>query len=278
MRRHHHSAFPAARIRAERESSVSVCLPARDEAATIGPIVEALMPLVDDGAVDQVVVVDDSTDGTADIARAAGAEVHSQPDLCPEYGPVRGKGDALWRALTVAHGDVVCFLDADSEDLGAHFACGLVGALVCGRDTDFVKGYYRRPFRANGASADHGGGRVTELTAKPLLRRFFPELAEVRQPLAGELAARRELLMELPFVTGYGVDIALLIDAWREVGLDRMAQVDLEVRQNHHQPLAELAPMASAVLDAAISRLVSPAVPGIEERPPMASRAPLALN
>ena len=125
---------------------------------------------------------------------------------------------------------------------------------------------------------DHGGGRVTELTAKPLLRRFFPELADCRQPLAGEMAARRDLLAELSFVTGYGVDIALLIDAWRAVGVDRMAQVDLDVRQNRHQPLADLGPMASAVLDATISRLIAQdgAAPGVEERPPMGRSLPLA--
>ena len=115
MRRLHHSEFPAARIRAQRERSVSICLPARDEAATIGPIVEILMPLVETGVVDQVVVADDSTDATAEIARAAGAEVHSQSALCPELGPVHGKGDAMWRSLSVLHGDVVCFLDADSS-------------------------------------------------------------------------------------------------------------------------------------------------------------------
>ena len=278
MKRFHHSAFSAARISAQRECSVSVCLPARDEAATIGPIVDTLMPLVEAGAIDQVVVVDDSTDGTAAIARAAGAEVHAQSELCPEYGPVRGKGDALWRSLSVAHGDVVCFLDADTERLGAHFACGVVGPLVCEPGIAFAKGFYRRPFRSAGGVADHGGGRVTELTAKPLLRRFFPELADCLQPLAGEVAVRRDLLEAVPFVTGYGVDIALLIDAWRRVGVSAMAQVDLDVRQNRHQPLADLGPMASAVLDAVLSRLIADdaAGPTIEQRPPRAE-APRAL-
>jgi glucosyl-3-phosphoglycerate synthase len=238
------------------------------------------MPLVAQGAVDQVVVVDDSTDGTAALARAAGAEVYAQSELCSEYGPVFGKGDALWRSLTVLRGDVVCFLDADSERFGAHFACGLVGPLACGEGVDFAKGFYRRPFRSGAGVSEHGGGRVTELTAKPLLRRFFPELADCRQPLAGEVAVRRELLTSLPFVTGYGVDIALLIDAWRAVGVERMAQVDLDVRQNSHQPLDALGPMASAVLDATISRLIAQdgAAPGVEERPPMARRQPLAVG
>ena len=228
------------------------------------------MPLVAADVVDQVVVVDDSTDGTAAIARSAGAEVYRQSDLAPELGPVRGKGDALWRALTVLEGDVVCFLDADSEQLGPHFACGLVGPLACDSGIDFVKGFYRRPFRSGGRTQEHGGGRVTELTAKPLLRRFFPELAGFHQPLAGEVAVRRDLLSALPFVTGYGVDIALLIDVWRAGGLDRMAQVDLDERQNRHQPLADLGPMASAVLDAVVSRLVPQAgPPGVHERRPL---------
>ena len=268
MRTLDHRAYPPDRIRAERRCSVSLCLPARNESATIGPIVETLMPLVAADVVDQVVVVDDSTDGTAAIARAAGAEVYRQSDLMPEFGPVRGKGDALWRSLTVLEGDVVCFLDADSEQLGPHFACGLVGPLACDSGIDFAKGFYRRPFRSGGRTQDHGGGRVTELTAKPLLRRFFPELAGFRQPLAGEVAVRRDLLMALPFVTGYGVDIALLIDVWRAVGLDRMAQVDLDQRQNRHQPLADLGPMASAVLDVVVSRLIAQTgAPGVHAAP-----------
>jgi len=278
MKRLHHSEFPAARIRAQRERSVSICLPARNEAATIGPILDVLMPLLDTGVVDQVVVADDSIDATAEIARAAGAEVHQQSALCPELGPVHGKGDAMWRSLSVLDGDVICFLDADSEYLGPHFACGLVGPLACDAGVDFAKGFYRRPFRSGDQVADHGGGRVTELTAKPLLRRFFPELADCLQPLAGEVAATRELLTSLPLVTGYGVDIALLIDAWRAVGVDRMAQVDLDVRQNRHQPLADLGPMASAVLDAVISRLLAQSgAPGVEERPPM-DRRPRPLS
>lgn len=277
MRRTHHGEYPAERIRAERDRSVSVCLPARNEAAAIGPIVDALVPLIGQGVIDEVVVVDDSRDETAAIARAAGATVHRQADLCPERGPVRGKGDALWRALTVLDGDVVCFLDADTRDFGKHFACGLVGPLVCEPRISFAKGFYRRPFRTGDQITEHGGGRVTELTAKPLLRRFFPELADCLQPLAGEVAARRDLLESLPFVTGYGVDVALLIDAWREVGPDGMAQVDLDVRQNDHQSLADLGPMASAVLDAVLSRL-DPRAGGlqIEQRPPHAVRPALA--
>jgi glucosyl-3-phosphoglycerate synthase len=250
-----HHAFPPERLAADRDRSVSVCLPARDEARTIGPILQQLTPLREAGVVDQIVVLDRSRDGTADIARALGAEVHDQDELMPELGPVLGKGDAMWRALPVLTGEVVCFLDADSEHFGAHFACGVLGPVLCRPGVSFVKGFYRRPFRVGDATFPDGGGRVTELTARPLLNLFYPELAAIRQPLAGEMAARRELLERLPFTTGYGVDIGLLIDAYSEAGLDAIAQVDLEVRQNAHQPLRDLGPMAYAVLGAVAIRL-----------------------
>jgi glucosyl-3-phosphoglycerate synthase len=277
----HHSDFRAPRVARERTASVSVCLPARDEARTIGPILDDLLPLVGQGVVDQVVVVDESSDGTADVARARGAEVHRQSALCPELGPVQGKGDAMWRALTVLRGDVVCYLDADSESFGPHFAAALVGAVAIPGQASFAKAFYRRPFRLGaGRVLPTGGGRVTELTARPLLRAFFPELSEVRQPLAGEIAARRDVLERLPFCCGYAVDVALLIDAWRRLGLDGIAQVDLDVRQNRHRPLEELAPMADAVLAGVLSRLgdaerraAPPGVAAVVERPPMAEFA-----
>jgi glucosyl-3-phosphoglycerate synthase len=250
-----HGEFPAERLAADRECSVSVCLPARNEARTIGSILEALMPLQDRGVLDQIVVVDRSSDGTAEIARALGAEVYAQDKLMPELGPVLGKGDALWRALPVLTGEVICFLDADSEHFGAHFACGLLGPVLCRQQISFVKGFYRRPFRIGETTLPDGGGRVTELTARPLLNLFYPGLAGIQQPLAGEIAARRDLLEQLPFATGYGVDIGLLIDAYSLAGLDAIAQVDLEVRQNAHQPLRDLGPMAYAVLQAVAVRL-----------------------
>lgn len=251
----HHAEFPAERIATRRESSVSVCLPARDEERTIGSIVAALMPLVEIGAIDQVVVVDDSSDGTGEIAERLGAEVHRQNDLLPQFGPVQGKGDAMWRSLSVLTGEIICFLDADSENFSEHFACGLIGPLVEQPGLSLVKGFYRRPFRQAGVTLPEGGGRVTELTARPLLNLFYPDLAGVRQPLAGEIAARRDLLEQLPFLTGYGVDVALLIDAYRREGLEAVAQVDLDTRQNDHQQLTDLGSMAFAVLRAVVSRV-----------------------
>jgi glucosyl-3-phosphoglycerate synthase len=247
-----HRDFPAESLRG---SSVSVCLPARNEARTIAPILRELTPLLELGVIEQLVVLDDSTDGTGDLARAAGAEVFQQRGLMPELGPVLGKGDAMWRALPVLTGEIVCFLDADSEEFGAHFPCGLVGPLLADPGVSLVKGFYRRPFRVGDVVLPDGGGRVTELCARPLLNLFYPELGAVRQPLAGEIAARRELLEGLPFVTGYGVDIALLIDAYATVGLEGIAQVDLDVRQNDHQPLRDLGAMAYAVLQTVCARL-----------------------
>ena len=272
----HHSLYPPERIAAAREHSVSVCLPARECAQTVGEIVTALLELREAGAVDEVVVVDAaSRDGTAAIAQRAGATVWQEGDLMPEHGPVLGKGDAMWRALSALRGELVCFLDADTEGFSAHFASGLLGPLVCERDVSFVKGLYRRPL----AEADDGGGRVNRLTARPALELFYPELAGVRQPLAGEVAARRDLLDALPFATGYGVEIAMLIDAWQAVGLDGLAQVDLDVHRNRHQPLSALEPMAKTVLATIARRLqLEGRLSGVDdvdaapvERPPMAS-------
>lgn len=274
----HHSRFTPELIAAERgETSISVCVPARDEAETIGPIVEQLVRLRDTGVVDEVVVVDASSDSTADIASRHGADVYAQSSLMPAFGEVRGKGDAMWRALSILRGDVVCFVDADSLDFGPHFVCGLIGPLLLDPSIQFVKGFYRRPFRLGAATEPEGGGRVTELTAKPLLELFYPEIAWVRQPLAGEIAARRDLLERLPFATGYAVEIAMLIDAYGRAGADAIAQVDLDVRQNRHQPLSALGPMATAVLEAVAlrlerdGRLHEGGERSVLERPPMAS-------
>jgi glucosyl-3-phosphoglycerate synthase len=277
LRSFHHSEFPADRLRAARDESISVCVPAREEAATIGGVVGPLVALRDAGVVDQVVVLDaDSRDGTGAIAAAAGAEVYRQGALAPDFGPVVGKGDAMWRALTVLTGDLVCFVDGDTEDFDERFACGLLGPLVCEPRVQFVKGFFRRPFRAAGVVAASGGGRVTELTARPLLHAFYPQLEAFHQPLAGEMAARRELLERLSFCTGYAVETGLLLDVHADVGLAAMAQVDLDVRQNRHQPLEDLAPMAAAVLAAVRSRLKREGrlLDGCRE--PLLERPPLA--
>lgn len=279
IRSFHHSQFPARRLAAERSLAASVCVPARDTAETIGAIVDTLVRLRERRVLDQVVVVDaGSSDGTAHIAEAHGAEVHEETDLFAHVGPVLGKGDAMWRALSVLTGDVVCYLDADTEGFDERFACGLLGPLLCEPGVSFVKASFRRPFRVGALELPEGGGRVNELLARPLLSRFYPELAGVRQPLAGEMAARRDLLDSLPFATGYAVEIAMLIDAYRAAGVEEIVQVDLDERLNRHQPLSALVPMAASVLGAVCERLeregrLSPgsAGPHPVERPPLRS-------
>jgi len=233
-----------------------VCLPARDCASTIGPIVEALVGLRARGAIDEVVVIDgDSRDDTVAIARRAGATVHREAELMPGYGPVLGKGDAMWRALSVLEGDLVCFLDADVLEFSPRYAIGLLGPLVELDEVSFVKAHYRRPFRHGDAVVPDGGGRVNHLLARPFLAVFHPLLAGVRQPLAGEVAARRALLERVPFTTGYGVEIAMLLDVLDAVGLEGMAQVDLDVHHNSHQPVAALSEMSYALLRVLAARL-----------------------
>ena len=254
--------------------TVSVCLPARDEEGTIGAIVRGCVALQAAGIVDEVVVVDDSRDGTAAVAAAAGAIVHDQSGLLPEFGPVCGKGDAMWRALTVLRGDVVVYLDADTADPGQRFVTGLLAALDADPRRRFVKGHYRRPFSAGGVELPEGGGRVTELTARPLLRRCFPDLAHIRQPLAGGIAADRELLLQLPFQLGYGVDVGLLIDAWRLCGPAAIGQADLDVRRNRHQPLDALHDMACVVAEVILDRAAGDGGASAgKARPPLASLA-----
>jgi glucosyl-3-phosphoglycerate synthase len=279
IRSFHHSEFPPGRLAAERSLTASVCVPTRETAEAIGPIVDTLVGLREQGVLDQLVVVDaSSADGTAAIAAERGAEVHQESELMPWMGPVLGKGDAMWRALSVLTGDVVCYLDGDTERFDERFPCGILGPLLCEPGVRFVKASFRRPFRVGDVVLMEGGGRVNDLTARPLLARFYPELAGLRQPLAGEIAADRELLEALPFGTGYAVEIGMLIDAYKQVGVEAIAEVDLEERQNRHQPLSALAVMAVDVLAGVTDRLEregrltpGPAGQQVVERPPLRS-------
>jgi glucosyl-3-phosphoglycerate synthase len=256
IRRFHHSEFDLRRLLERKTEPITVVLPAREVADTIGEIVERLRGL--DPLVDQVLVVDAaSRDGTGRIAARAGAEVYQEGELMPEFGQVLGKGDAMWRALSVARGNLVAYVDSDTRDFSPHFALGLLGPLICEPDVRLVKGFFRRPYlRPDGTQLPADGGRVTELTARPLLSAFFPELAGFVQPLAGEVAARRTLFERIRFATGYAVETAMLLHA-RDVlgGTDGMAQVDLDVRLNRHQPLRALSPMAYSVLRVILERL-----------------------
>jgi glucosyl-3-phosphoglycerate synthase len=234
--------------------SLSVVLPAREVAHTVGTIVDEVRSLGD--LVDQLLVIDaGSADGSADIAAQHGAEVVQESELLTQFGPVLGKGDAMWRALSAARGDVVMYLDADTTDFGGHFVYGLLGPLLDLPELHFVKAAYSRPSRAGDTVEMEGSGRVTELTARPLFNLFYPELTGFVQPLAGELAARRDLLCSIPYFTGYAVETGMLIDVLEVAGLDAMAQVDLGTRTNRNQGLFALSRMSYEVLRAVETRL-----------------------
>jgi len=244
-----HTDFPVTDLVRAKRGSVTVVIPTRETAGTIAGTVAELVVLRDLGLVDQILVVDaDSADGTAAAATDAGAEVVRESELVPSVGPVRGKGDAMWRALAAATGEFVVYVDGDAADFGRHYVTGLLGPLFTLPSKSFVKGLYRRPFRQGENEAPAGGGRVTELTAKPLLARLVPELSGFEQPLAGEVAARRSLLDAIPFNTGYGVEIAMLVEVWDRVGLEGMAQVGLGTKRNTHQDLIALNGMANEVI------------------------------
>ena len=248
----------AARKR-ELGATISLVLPTREVAPTVGTVLDEVAQLNERAPlVDQVVVVDAaSADGTAELARGRGAEVYDEAELMPGFGPVVGKGDALWRALSVVRGDLIVFADSDSANFGRHFIYGLLGPLLCEPAVRFVKGAYHRPFTAPDGTIVDDAGRVTELTAKPLFGIFYPELCGFGQPLAGEVAGRRDLLRSIPFCTGYAVETAMMIDVLRHAGLGAMAQVDLGTRLNRSQRLLALGAMSYAVARAVLLRVAA---------------------
>ena len=272
-------------VRQKRGRTISVCLPARNEETTVGPIVDAIVHhlMAPNGPplVDELIVLDDrSTDATALVAERAGADVVHIGDVLPEAGPGRGKGNVLWKSVAASVGDIVAWCDTDLTSFTPSYVTRLVAPLLADEHVELVKGFYERPLDDDG----HGGGRTTELVARPLLSMFFPPLASVRQPLGGECAARRRLLERLPFVEGYGIETGLLIDALRVVGTRHMAQVDLGVRTHRHRTLAQLSEQASEITAVVLQRagydLPQPIPPlvradgevstiRVSERPPM---------
>ena len=243
--------------------TISVVLPALNEEQTIASVVDSISPLVD-GLVDELIVLDSgSTDETEIRAIAAGARVVSREQALPEVPTRSGKGEALWRSLAVTSGDIVVFVDSDLVDPHPMFVPWLVDPLLTGDGIHLVKSFYRRPLMvreadgvddADGSVPSTGGGRVTELAARPLLAALRPELGCILQPLGGEYAATRELLTSLPFAPGYGVEIGLLVDTFDRLGLDAIAQVNLGVRAHRNRPLAELGAMSRQVIATLLSR------------------------
>jgi glucosyl-3-phosphoglycerate synthase len=272
-RNHHHSDFSAADLLALKGCHrISLCIPARNEAATVGRIVATLQAALvrDCPLLDELVVLDHaSTDETATVSRDAGATVISADLVLPEYGPAIGKGDVLWRSLTTTSGDIVVWLDADLVGLTADVVVGLVGPLLVDPSVTMVRAVYERAL----AGEVGEGGRVTELTARPVLSLLHPRLAHVRQPLGGEYAARREVLEAVPFEPDYGVEMGLLIDVAAGWGAESIAQVDVGQRVHRNRPLSSLTGQAREVLRAALSRADTSASAGLRGdlplRPPM---------
>jgi glucosyl-3-phosphoglycerate synthase len=234
--------------------TVSVVLPALDEEVTVGDVVRAVLPLLG-SVVDECVVVDSgSTDRTAAVAAAAGARVVHRSDVLPDVPPVAGKGEVLWRSIAATTGDVLVFLDSDLVDPDPGFVTALLGPILGVPDVHLVKGFYRRPLRLETEEYGTGGGRVTELLARPLLAALRPELSGVIQPLGGEYAVTRAFAESVPFAAGYGVEIGLLLDAHTRFGLAGLAQVNLGVRKHRNRSLLALGVMARQILGTALAR------------------------
>jgi glucosyl-3-phosphoglycerate synthase len=233
--------------------TITVCLPARNEEATVGHIVETVRTQLVEKVelVDELMVVDDhSSDATAEVAAAAGATVIDAASTLADIAPGPGKGKALWRSVFASSGDLIVWCDADVTNFGTHFVTALVEPLLRDDTVSFVKGYYERPVAQGG----FGGGRVTELTARPILTLLYPHLRHIRQPLSGEYAGRRSALEAVEFVAGYGVEIGLLIDLAERFGVDSLAQADLGSREHRNRSLLELSEQATAILQVALAR------------------------
>ena len=258
----HHSEFADVKallaLKQAQGVTISIGLPALNEEDTIGNVIQTLKTALMDEVplVDEIVLIDsNSTDRTVEIAGSFGIPVYRHPDILPEVGTYRGKGEALWKSLHVLKGDIIVWVDTDITNIDPLFVYGLLGPLLRQPQIQYVKGFYRRPIKVGEKVESFGGGRVTELVARPLLNLFYPELSGVVQPLSGEYAGRRTALEQVPFFSGYGVETALLIDILDRFGLEAIAQSDLEVRIHYNQPLVDLSKMSFAILQVFIARL-----------------------
>jgi len=238
-------------VAAKAGRTVSVCIPCRNEAETIGDLVTKVRRLLagPDPLVDELVVLDDrSQDGTGHVARQAGARVVHIDEVHALYGKGSGKGNALWATLAASSGDFVVWCDGDVTSFDASWVTRLVMPLLLHEDMALVKGCYARP-------TEHGGGgRTTELVARPLISLFFPELAGLHQPLSGEYAVRRDMIEQLPIVEGWGAEMAMLIDVAERFGAEAIGQVDLGTRLHRHQDLHSLSKQAAEVMATVLAR------------------------
>ena len=238
--------------------SISLALPALNEEKTVGKVIETIKTaLMDKGPLlDEIVLIDSrSTDRTREIAESLGVPVYIHQELLKDYGERRGKGEALWKSLYVTSGDILLWIDTDIVNIHPRFVYGVIGPLLSDPRVQFVKGFYKRPLKVGDKVQAGGGGRVTELTARPMLNLFYPELSGVIQPLSGEYGGRRQALEQMHFFSGYGVEIGLLTEMFEKFGLSSIAQVDLLERIHHNQPLEALSKMSFVILQALMRRL-----------------------
>lgn len=246
------------RLKESQNLTISLALPALNEEETVGKVISVIhKTLVEKHPLlDEIILMDsDSTDRTREIAQSLGIPVFIHQQILPQYGARSGKGEALWKSLYVTRGDLVVWIDSDIVNIHPRFVYGVVGPMLVNRQIQFVKGFYQRPLRTGRRVQSSGGGRVTELTARPLLNLFYPELSGVIQPLSGEYGGRRKALEKLIFFTGYGVETGLLIDALEKFGLAAIAQVDLLERIHHNQTLTALSKMSFAIIQTVLKKL-----------------------
>jgi len=245
-------------LKRQQRVTISLALPALNEEATVGNVIQTVKSALMDAVpvLDEIVLMDsDSTDQTRQIAAGLGVPVHIHQHTLPRYGARRGKGEALWKSLYTTQGDILVWIDTDIVNIHPRFVYGLLGPLLANPHLQFIKGFYRRPLKVGNRIQAGGGGRVTELTARPLINLFYPELSGLIQPLSGEYGGRRKALERLPFSSGYGVEIGLIVDMLETFGLSAIAQVDLLERVHHNQPLESLSKMSFAILQTVMRKL-----------------------
>jgi glycosyltransferase involved in cell wall biosynthesis len=245
-------------LKREQGVTISLALPALNEEETIGHVIKTLKHALLDKAplLDEIVCVDsNSADRTRVIAVESGVPIFIHQELLPQLGARSGKGEALWKSLLVTRGDIIVWIDTDIVNIHPRFVYGVLGPMLVDPQLQFVKGFYRRPLKVGDKLQAGGGGRVTELTARPLLNLFYPELSGVIQPLSGEYGGRRSALEQMPFYSGYGVEMGLLIGVYEKFGLNSIAQVDLLERIHHNQSLEALSKMSFAILQTVVRKL-----------------------
>jgi glucosyl-3-phosphoglycerate synthase len=238
--------------------TISLGLPALNEEATVGNVIKTMQDTLmrEFPLLDEIVLIDSgSTDNTAKIAQDLGVLVYQHDEILSEYGAFRGKGEALWKSLYVLKGDLIAWVDTDIVNIHPRFVYGILGPLLRRNSIQYVKGFYRRPLRVADTLQAGGGGRVTELVARPLINLFYPELSGIVQPLSGEYAGRRTALEQVSFYMGYGVETGLLLALLEHYGISGIAQVDLRRRIHHNQSLEALSRMAFAIIQVFIDHL-----------------------